>query len=412
MKLHCDIQLPASKSESNRALMIASYGGFPADFQNLSDSYDTLVLSKALGDINNGNTVIDVADCGTAARFLITCLASHEGDWILTGTERMKQRPFQPLVEALVGLNADIQYIEKQGFLPLHIHGEPIQGGKTCVDMTQSSQFASSLLLAAPMFPQGLELELLGELNSLPYLDMTLAMMRHFGADAKRFGRKVIVKPKPYQPRSFVVSADWSAASYWYEMAALSEECEIRLRSLSPEPVEGSKGRPSLQGDAIIAEWMKLLGVNTLKDGSSLVLNKTPFEKRSISFDFSNTPDLFPTMAATCAGLQLEADFMGIANLRIKESDRVVAMRTELEKLGTLLEDVSENEVVLRPSGTLPFFEKPNPLALSAHNDHRIVMALAPLAMKVGAVVFDHPEVVGKSYPAYWEDADFLAIQG
>lgn len=393
MKLHCDINLPASKSESNRVLMIAAYGGFAPDCQNLLDSNDTLVLANALSEIQQGHVVIDIADSGTAARFLTTFLACHSGSWLLTGTERMKQRPIKPLVEALRGLDASIQYAEKEGFLPLKIEGKPIRGGKVQIEMSQSSQFASSLLLAAPMWPQGLEMELLGDLSSLPYLNMTLAMMRHFGADVERNGRTIIVKPKSYQPTSFKVSSDWSAASYWYEIAALSEACEICMRGLS---------MTSLQGDVIISEWMKSLGINTIEDDGSLVLKKIPFEKQPLHFDFSAHPDLFPTMAAACAGLQLEARFTGVANLNIKESDRVEAMKVELAKIGVEMFYISENEVVLRPSTDFPLFAKSNPLRFSAHADHRIVMALAPLSLKIGSVTFDIPEVVAKSYPDFW----------
>lgn len=399
VNLHCDITLPASKSESNRALMIAAYGGFNADFQNFSDSNDTIVLAQALRKIQQNSPVIDIADCGTAARFLTTFLACHSGSWLLTGTERMKQRPIKPLVEALRSLDANIQYVENEGFLPLKIEGKPILGGKVSMDMSQSSQFASSLLMAAPMFPQSLELELLGELNSLPYLDMTLAMMRHFGAEVERDGRIVFVKSKPYQPTSFRISSDWSAASYWYEIAALSEECEIRLRGLSLD---------SLQGDAIIAKWMKSLGVNTIENDGFIILRKTPFEKKPLHFDFSAHPDLFPTMVATCAGLQVEARFSGVANLSIKESDRVEAMKTELAKIGTELVYNPENELLLKPSFELSFFEKTHPLHFKSYGDHRIVMALTPLAMKVGSVVFDRTEVVQKSYPNFWSDASFL----
>jgi len=375
MKLHCDIQLPASKSESNRALMIAAYGGFAPDFQNLSDSNDTFVLANALREIKQNKAVINIVDCGTAARFLITFLACHEGNWILTGTERMHQRPIAPLVEVLRGLGSDIQYVEKDGCLPLRIKGKPISGGKVQVEMHQSSQFASSLLLAAPMWLQGIEIELLGELSSLPYLEMTLAMMRHFGADVERNGRTISVNPKHYQSKSFMVEADWSSASYWYEMAALSEECEIRLRGLS---------LPSLQGDAVIVEWMKQFGVGTFAEKEALVLGKIPFEKRPLRFDFSAHPDLYPTLAATCAGLGVEAEFLGLDNLHLKESDRVEAMQAELAKIGR------------------------HPLHFCAHNDHRIVMALAPLTMKFGSITFDHPEVVNKSYPRFWSDVSFL----
>ena len=425
MKLVRDIELPASKSESNRALMIAAYGGFAPDFQNLSDANDTAVLRHALEiagnryvqrsvhvipseerasvslDSNQPQHCIDIADCGTAARFLTTFLACHEGQWLLTGTERMKQRPIKPLVDALLGLGAEIQYVEKEGFLPLRIIGKPLQGGKVQIDASQSSQFASSLLLAAPMFPQGLELEVLGDLNSLPYLDMTLSMMCHFSAQVERKGHRIVVLPKPYQPARFMIAPDWSAASYWYEMAALSEDCVIRLSGLR---------RAVLQGDAVIAEWMKALGVSTFEEGDALVLQKTAFERKPLSFDFSNTPDLFPTMAATCAGLQLEAHFTGIANLHLKESDRVEAMKTELAKMGVEMLYISENELVINPTSKLPHFEESNPLSFEAHGDHRVVMALAPLALKVGNVVFDHPEVVEKSYISFWEDASFLRI--
>ena len=374
-----EIILPASKSESNRALMIAAYGGFHADIQNLSASNDTRVLAKALREIKNKNGIIDIADCGTAARFLTTYLACHNGEWMLTGTERMKQRPIQPLVEALLAFGSDIQFVEKEGFLPIHIYGKPIQGGKVAVSMTQSSQFVSSLLLAAPGFPQGLELELVGELNSLPYLEMTLSMMRHFCAEVERSGRIVIVNPRPYQSKRFRVSPDWSAASYWYEMAAFSDACEIKLRSLRMP-----KDQLCLQGDAVISEWMVPLGVGTFCDNDGIVLRKIPFEKRRLSFDFSQHPDLYPTMAATCAGLNVEATFSGLDNLAVKESDRVDAMQTELAKLSQ------------------------RPLRFCAHNDHRIVMALAPLAILYGPATFDHLEVVQKSYPRFWEDASFL----
>ena len=420
MKLQCDITLPASKSESNRALMIAAYGEFAPEIRNLSDSNDTKVLRDALrfcrvchwlrrmhsisenfvsidtltpssfGMTCSQNSKriytrqIDIADCGTAARFLTTYLACHKGEWLLTGTQRMRQRPMAPLVEALRALGADIQYVEKEGFLPLRIIGKPIAGGKVTLDMTQSSQFASSLVMAAPMFPDGLELELVGDLSSLPYLDMTLSMMCHFSAQAERQGRRVVVQPKPYQRKPFAIEPDWTAASYWYEMAAFSEECEIRLKGLGG-PSTGSE-TACLQGDAIIAEWMAQLGVGTFAEGEDLVLRKIPFEKHLLHFDFSQHPDLYPTMAATCAGLHMEAHFTGLDNLALKESDRVEAMQAELSKLDR------------------------QPLRFCAHNDHRIAMALAPLSLLFGLATFDHPEVVEKSYLNFWKDASFLPI--
>ena len=399
MKLHCDIQLPASKSESNRALMIAAYCGFAPDFQNLSDSNDTFVLANALREIQKNKAVIDIADCGTAARFLTTFLACHEGEWILTGSERMKQRPIAPLVNCLRKLGADIQYVEKVGFLPLRIVGKPISGGKVQIEMSQSSQFASSLLLAAPMWAQGLEFELLGKLSSLPYLEMTLTMMRHFGADVERDERTFFVKPKPYQSKSFSVEADWSAASYWYEMAALSDACEIRLIGLS---------LPSLQGDDIIVDWMRQLGVGTFVENEAIVLRKIPFVKRTQHFDFSAHPDLFPTMAVTCAAMQIEAHFSGISNLNVKESDRLRSMKNELIKIGVEMNKISDESVLIMPCSHLPSFDSSQPLLFSAHNDHRVVMSLAPLALRIGAICFDDMDVVRKSYPHFWSDVSFV----
>lgn len=397
MKLNCDINLPASKSESNRALMIAAYGSFAPDFQNLSDSRDTKVLSEAIRSAQKGEKTIDIADCGTAARFMTTYLACHEGRWLLTGTDRMCQRPMAPLVDALRNLGAEIQYVEKEGFLPFQINGHPLQGGKVAVNLTLSSQFASSLLLAAPMWPQGLKMELLGDLSSLPYLNMTLVMMRHFGAKVEQRGRTILVQPKPYQPTSFTVTPDWSAASYWYEMAAFSEECMIRLNGLlgrcfdrlsdrSIPALELVERPNSLQGDAVIVEWMRQLGVGTFVENDAVVLKRIPLEKHPLSFDFSQHPDLYPTIMATCAGLHVDACFTGLDNLSLKESNRVEAMQKELAKLGD------------------------RPIHFCAHNDHRIVMALAPLSMLVGSVGFDHPEVVEKSYPNFWKNVPFLSV--
>ena len=270
----------------------------------------------------------------------------------------------------------------------------------------------SSLLLAAPMWPQGLELELNGNTSSVPYLDMTLAMLCHFSAQAERRGEVITVQPQPYVKQPFVIEPDWSAASYWYEMAAFSEECEIRLKGLNgfagPRNISSAahvmptdEGRSAStcclsrfdinasscwQGDTVIAEWMAPLGVGTFVDGEDIVLRKIPSEKRPLQFDFFNHPDLYPTLAATCAGLGVEARFTGLDNLHLKESDRVVAMQKELAKLGN------------------------TPIRFSAHDDHRIVMALAPLSMLVGPVAFDQPEVVEKSYPNFWKDTAFLPI--
>lgn len=390
--IRCDIQLPASKSESNRALTIAAYGGFAPDIQNLSESSDTQLLKRVFEDLGKSETV-DVQDCGTAARFMLTFLACHEGHWLLTGTERMQQRPMQDLIVALRDLGADIQCLGNDGFLPVVIESKTFRGGKVAVDVTRSSQFASSLLLAAPMWPDGLELELKGEQNSMPYIEMTINVMRHFGANVERKERKVVVEPKPYRPTPFVVEPDWSAASYWYEIASLSDECDILLKDLSLQ---------SLQGDAKMAKMAEQLGVQTIAEKAGLRLKKIPLATENLFFNFSDSPDLFPAVVAACAGLELEVHFSGVKNLSSKESDRVEAMKTELSKLGVQLVKISENELKLLPSVLQNIDCKD--LKFNAYNDHRIAMALTPLCLKLGSVGVDHPEVVAKSYPGFWTD--------
>lgn len=388
--IRCDIELPASKSESNRALTIAAYGGFAPDIRNLSESSDTQLLKHIFDNLGESE-VVDVRDCGTAARFMLTFLACHEGHWLLKGTERMQQRPMQDLIVALRDLGADIQCVEEDGFLPVRITGKPLVGGKMSVDVTHSSQFASSLLLAAPMWPNASELELQGELNSLPYIDMTISMMRHFGAVAERKSRMVVVKPKPYRQTTFFVEPDWSAASYWYEIAALSKDCDIFLKDL---PLH------SLQGDAIISKMAELLGVQTIAGSAGLHLKKMPIESAHLSFDFSDTPDLFPAVAVACAGLRREACFTGVRNLSSKESDRVETVSMELSKIGTQLERISEDELRLIPSLNVCSKE----LKFNSYNDHRIAMALAPLRLKCRGIEVEQPEVVAKSYPRFWDD--------
>lgn len=390
--IRCDIQLPASKSESNRALTIAAYGGFESEVPNLSESNDTQLLKHLFEHLDDSD-VIDVQDCGTAARFMLTFLACREGLWLLTGTERMKQRPMQDLMVSLRELGADIQCLEKEGFLPVRIFGKPLLGGKIAVDVTNSSQFASSLLLAAPTWPNGLKLELKGELNSLPYIDMTIAMMRHFGADVERKDRVVFVKPKAYRQAPFVVEPDWSAASYWYEIAALSDDCDILLKDLSLQ---------SLQGDVKMAKMAEFLGVQTLEEKCGLRLKKMSNMSAEVAFDFSDTPDLFPAVVATCAGLGIRTRFMGIENLSAKESDRVEALRNELSKINVQMDRVSDNELKMQPSDLSKV--NCNSVIFNSYNDHRIAMALAPLQMKIGRVEIDRPEVVRKSYPGFWDD--------
>ena len=380
MKLQGTVNLPGSKSESNRALMISAYGGFPIDVENLSEAHDTVLLKKLLfspslrGASATKQSIINCEDAGTVARFLLTFLAGKPGTWTLTGTPRLCERPIAPQIDALRQLGATVIASEakqsNQYSLPLRIIGRPLKGGSVTLDTSQSSQFASSLLLAAPTWEQGLQLILTGNPVSMPYLEMTIKIMEYYGVQVIREGNVITVPHQSYQPRPFVVSPDWSAASYWYEMMALSEGGDLLLKGLKPN---------SLQGDAIVAEWFKSLGVLTTFEPDGACLTKIPADPQNLVFDFTDTPDLFPAVYATCYALGLDAVFKGTATLSAKESDRFHVMQKEMAQMG-------EKRV---------FY---------AYSDHRIAMALASLWPKYGPIEVDEPSVVNKSYPSFWKE--------
>ena len=379
------VDLVGSKSESNRALMIGYYGGFNPRIKNLSVSDDTVLLKNILASLSYPSyppypsypKIIDCSNAGTVLRFLATALVFRDGDYILTGSDRMLQRPVGDLVDALRVMGADIEYIGQEGFPPLRIHGKNPVGkdrvySPQCihVDISRSSQFASSLLLAKPS-----HLHLDGDLSSLPYIDMTIDIMCHFSAHVKRDGRDIFVQPSEYQDVEYIVESDWTCASYWYEIVAFSENGRARLRNLHLD---------SKQGDAIVAKWFEQFGVQSVQDGNDIIIEKNhSIFFNDLSFDFINNPDLYPTIAATCAGLNVEGHFTGLRNLVHKESDRVAAMTMELSRVGT---------------------DRVCPPIFDSHNDHRIAMALAPLAMKIGAIEINNADVVSKSYPNFWEE--------
>ncbi len=390
-----DVNLVGSKSESNRVLMIGYYGGFMPRVKNLSTSDDTALLKNIIASLSYPHypsypyypKEIDCANAGTVLRFILTALAFREGDYLLTGSDRMQQRPIGDLVDALRTMGADIEYMGQEGFPPLRIHGS-VGTERVCppiiyIDISRSSQFASSVLLALPVFQtfQETSLRLDGDLSSLPYVDMTIDVMRKFGVDVHRDGRDVFVKPSDYQDVEYTVESDWTCASYWYEIVAFSENGCARLRNLRLD---------SKQGDAVVAKWFEDFGVKTVQDGNDIIIEKNnSIIKKQLSFDFIDNPDLYPTIAATCAGLGVEGRFTGLRNLVHKESDRVAAMVSELSKIGT-------DRVCPQDRVCPPIFD--------SHNDHRIAMALAPLAMKIGAIEINNAEVVSKSYPNFWEE--------
>lgn len=386
--LRGSVSLPGSKSESNRALMIAAYSGFPLQVENLSDAHDTVLLRTLL---ENTSSTIDCEDAGTVARFLLTYLASKPGTWLLTGTPRLCERPMAPLIDALRQLDADIV----GDSLPLKIVGKSLKGGSVTLDASQSSQFASSLLLAAPTWEHGLQLTLTGDPVSMPYLEMTIKIMEHYGVQVVREGGTITVAHQPYQYHPFIVSSDWSAASYWYEMMALSNGGELLLKGLKNN---------SLQGDAIVAKWFECFGVLTTFEEQGARLTKVPAGPHDLVFDFSNTPDLFPSIFVTSVALGYRARFQGVQNLSIKESNRVESLISELSKIYTFINIYSGDELVIDKSVLNESFSNTNDVIFKTYLDHRIAMSLAPLAMQIGSFRIDNPDVVTKSYPTFWND--------
>ena len=396
--LNGTVNLPGSKSESNRALMIAAYGGFQLDVENLSEAHDTELLKKLLELIHAGGTtgevVLDCEDAGTVARFLMTYLAGKPGAWKLTGSKRLCQRPMVPLIDALRQLGADIT----GDGLPLKIVGKPLKGGTIALDASLSSQFGSSLLMAAPTWENGLELTLTGDPVSMPYLEMTVKMMAHFGVHVAHEGNAFIVGRQPYQPRLFAVSADWSAASYWYEMLALSKGGELLLKGLKPD---------SLQGDAVVAEWFKPLGIRTFfTDGGVLITSDgaLPLVDKPFKFDVSNCPDLFPSILVSCVALHIESVFYGINTLFYKESDRVNSLISELSKYYTFINVIYNNELIIKQSSLSDNSINGIKLSFNTYGDHRLAMALSGLKLLFDEIAFDRYDIVNKSYPTFWDD--------
>lgn len=397
--LQAEIKLPASKSISNRALIISALAGGGVLPDNLSDCDDTEVMLKALAPSLNTQrptpTVIDIGAAGTAMRFLTAYYAVTPSNVILTGTERMKQRPIGILVDALRYLGADIDYMENEGFPPLHIRGRRLEGGHVDVDAHVSSQFISALLMIGPALHDGLELRMLGAISSRPYIDLTLNVMHRYGAQAEWTDVDTVsVGAQPYQPLRYVVESDWSSASYWYEALALCDDYEasILLSGLR----DGSR-----QGDSVVRYIFSTLGVKTQfqKDGTVKLTRHLRTLPR-MDYDFKNSPDLAQTLVATCGALGLPFHFKGLASLRIKETDRMEALRAEMAKLGVLLK-VGADEL---ESPAEPTEATAMPEPISTYNDHRMALAFAPLAMRYGHIQIENPEVVSKSYPEFWDD--------
>lgn len=403
--LRATINLPSSKSISNRALLLCALSGPDSSVERMSNCDDTYVMWRAL---TQRPATVDIMAAGTAMRFMTAYFAICRGEeHTITGTERMRQRPIKVLVDALRQLGADISYMDNEGYPPLHIKGRNLQGGRISLPASVSSQYISALLLVAPTMTLGLTLELVGDIISRPYINMTVSMMRTFGADIEWTDAHTLhVAPHAYlSDVIYPVESDWSAASYWYEMMALTPDAgaTITLPWLYKE---------SLQGDSAVSRYFEPLGVHTAYDTEHelVVLTKCADallpEGQAYELDLIGQPDLAQTLVVTCAMLRRPFRFSGLRSLRIKETDRMAALQAELAKFGIAL-GIEADDVLYIDSyadGTPHYNGQP----IATYHDHRMAMAFAPAAMVCEGVQIANPEVVSKSYPRYWEDLEGL----
>lgn len=383
-----DIQITGSKSESNRLLILQQF--YPnLSIENLSNSDDSQLMQKALA---SSEKQISISHAGTAMRFLTAYFALKENsEIILTGSHRMKNRPIKILVDALRDLGAKIEYVEKDGFPPLKITGKKLTQNEVEIDGSVSSQYISALLLIASSLENGIKLSFKGKVTSVPYIKMTLSLLEEVGVNFDWSGKTITVLPKKnIENKTIVVESDWSSASYYFSYSALSENSRLEISSYKQN---------SLQGDSVLVEIYKNLGVETSFKSNSLILenvgeiNKEYFKELNLV----NAPDIAQTIVVTCFGLGIECYLTGLHTLKIKETDRLVALKTEIEKMGGEVE-ITDETLHLKSSN----FVKEN-IIIDTYDDHRMAMAFAPLALKVPLQI-NEPEVVSKSYPTFWED--------
>ena len=392
-RIDATIQLPASKSISNRALIIHALSKGDHPLENLSDCDDTQVMIRAL-HAQPGET-IDIMAAGTAMRFLTAYLSVTPGDRIITGTERMQQRPIEVLVNALRELGANIDYVANEGFPPLCIQGTTFTKSHITLPGNVSSQYISALLMIGPTLENGLKITLTGDIISRPYINLTLQLMKDFGAKAEWLNEhELCVEPQPYSPIPFHVESDWSAASYWYEIVALSKDATVTLPGLF---------KKSYQGDSSVAAFMGLLGAATIYQDNAITLKKPILNEVSLATyyrqDFTSQPDLAQTFVVTCALQNIPFHFSGLQSLKIKETDRIAALIKEMRKLGYVIRE-AEGSVLYWDGERCERSDE----AIDTYEDHRMAMAFAPACLVLGEICINNPHVVTKSYPRYWED--------
>ncbi|NLJ07078.1 MAG: 3-phosphoshikimate 1-carboxyvinyltransferase [Sphingobacteriales bacterium] len=393
-KIEGKIILPSSKSISNRALVIRALSGQKFPVKNLSNAGDTQKLISILE--NENEKIINTGNTGTIMRFMTAYYAIKEGEWDLIGSERMKERPIKNLVDVLKGFGADIEYLGREGYPPLRIRGKQLKGGKCKVDATVSSQYISALLLIAPKLKNGIEMELMGDPISFPFIKMTLKMLEFYGIKVSVKGKHIYIAPQEYKPANLTVESDWSSASYLYALTAMNDDVEIELPGLHKD---------SWQGDSIVAKLMKPFGVETVYNKNSISIFRTKRKIKKFEYDFRANPDLAPTFAVICSALKIPFRFEGIHALRIKESDRVAALEEQLQKLNMKVSS-TESSLIGEESHQISFFDN----VIKSYSDHRIVMSFVPALCLHRELMIEDPDVVEKSYPAFWNDLENLGI--
>ena len=435
-----EINLPASKSISNRALIINHLTQNQLQLHNLSMSDDTQLMISLLDIVKKSQSSefpveLNCENAGTVLRFLSALLANTPGNWILTGTERMKERPINILVEALLQLGADINYLDKNGFPPLEIKGKSLSGGKIKIDGSVSSQFISALLLIAPVLEKGLQLTLTNIISSRSYIEMTLGLLKHFGINYTFEGNKIYIKHQNFVANDLLIEPDWSAAAYWYEMGAFADEADILLKDLNLSTLTLKSGltertglmekglvesHKSLQGDSILPELYQVFGVNSEFLDQGIRLTKKGNPVTQFEFDFTDHPDLAQSVIVTCAVLGIKGKFTGLESLKIKETDRLKALQTEFQKLRFKTETVRGspegiptekfNVQSYIPDTINPDRYRDQSKIINTYQDHRMAMAFAPLAIIFNSLQIENPRVVSKSYPEFWNDLNKVKI--
>ena len=391
------LSITGSKSETNRLLLLHSlYPGIT--IQNASESDDSAVMRKAIA---SRDSIIDIHHAGTAMRFLTAYFAIQPGrEVLLTGSPRMLERPVKILVDALTILGADIRYVSQEGFPPLKIRGKQLVGGKISIDAGVSSQYVSALLLIAPRLEKGLQLVLAGKITSRPYVEMTLSLLNKAGFESSFTDNIITIFPEPQihnLKSEIVVESDWSSASYFYSIVALSE--------IGTKVMLSSFRRDSFQGDSKIAEIYKELGVKTEYTDNSIILTKIECKSPTVDLDLNNMPDVAQTLAVTCMGLGIGCRLTGLHTLTIKETDRLGALKAELEKFGAQV-SITHESLIQQLSGKLN-----NNVVVDTYNDHRMAMAFAPLASKGIGLAIRDAGVVSKSYPSFWDDLRLMGFE-